>query len=121
MKNPLVRFSFSKFRYGLAILLSIWHMNALGATWCTVNDFDLAVTGNYVAVYNTTLTDAPNKYLYIANLTTEQGKAIYALLLTANSTGKGFLYGDSWASWTCGNLPAYNTATSNPEYVRMLP
>jgi hypothetical protein len=104
----------------LVILLAVFaQAPAYSATWCDFNNFDVVVAGSYVAVHGSSL-DANGKHVYLGDLRTEKGRAIQALLLTAAIAGKNVRYGHNGQNYICGELPAYNTVTANPEYLHIL-
>ena len=104
----------------LLISLSIFCINAKAASWCTFSNFDVTIRGEYVAVFNSKLSEGEGDYVYLGDLNTEQGKAILSLLLTASVTGKLARYGDNSKDWSCGRFPAYSSETVNPEFLRIV-
>lgn len=103
----------------LILSLSLLSFNAHASTWCTISNFDVGVSGNYVYVISLSL-NSDEKHVFVADLNTVNGKAIHGILLAAALSGKSVKYGDNSKDWACGALPAYTSETAHPGYLNIM-
>ena len=107
-------------KFFISLFFSLIGANCSASTWCTFSNFNVSVTGNFAAVQGADNLALGDEYVYLADLRTEKGRAIYSLLLSASILGQPVKYGNNSSNWSCGSLPGFTSETADPEYVVLM-